>query len=191
MAKRKRRSAGNRNAKPLPGWLYLLFGLIVGMVIAYIYYEVPARTAQPPPEAGQPAAAVPAPAAAAVSKPAAPAEQGITFDFYEMLPELDVEVFADDPAPATRRVAPTKRMEVDAAGIYILQAGSFSQLADAKKREGEIALLGISAEIKKGEANGRTVYRVYTNPLESAAEVNRISRMLNNNDIETLPKRVK
>jgi cell division protein FtsN len=187
MAKRKRRSAGNRNQKPLPGWLYLLFGLLVGMVIAYIYYEVPARPAAPPP-----APAEPAPAPAKPASPPPPAsEPGITFDFYEMLPELDVEVFTDEPAPAARRAAQPARVQVDAAGIYILQAGSFSQLADAKKREGEIALLGISAEIKKGEANGRTVYRVYTNPLESAAEVNRISGLLNANNIETLPKRVK
>jgi len=188
MTRRKRRKAGKRSTQPLPGWIYLLFGLVVGVVIAYIYYEGLARPL--------PAVVTPAPVIAPPApepRPELPAKEdtGITFDFYEMLPELDVEVFADDPAPAPRQTGSSTRITDAAPGIYILQAGSFSQLADAKRREGEIALLGISAEIKKGDANGRTVYRVYTQPLESSAEVNRMTGLLNDNNIETLPKRVK
>lgn len=186
--KPKRRSAGKRSPQPLPGWIYLLFGLGVGIAVAYIYYEgFQPPASQSPVLATTPAEPEPPPPA---PEPAPePEDAGVTFDFYEMLPELDVEVFTDDRTPAQKReVLPQK---VVTPGVYILQAGSFTQLADAKKREGEIALLGVSAEIKKGSANGRTVYRVYTDPLESAADVNRLTSLLNDNNIETLPKRVK
>ena len=80
--------------------------------------------------------------------------------------------------------------KVDKPGIYILQAGSFSRLADANRRKAEIALLGVHAEIKKGNANGRAVYRVYTDPMEQPAEVNRVSKLLTDSGIEILRKRV-
>jgi cell division protein FtsN len=185
MAKRTRRKAGKRPAQPLPGWIYLVFGLGVGMAVAYIYYEG-FEMPQPRPAKIQPAPpGKPAPPPVVTEEPA---EAGITFDFYEMLPELDVEVFSDEAVPARKPVLPAR---VKTPGIYILQAGSFSTLNDAKKREGEIALLGVSADIKKGDANGRTVYRVYTRPLETTDDVNRLSVLLNENGIETLPKRVK
>jgi cell division protein FtsN len=71
-----------------------------------------------------------------------------------------------------------------------LQAGSFSKIEDANRRKAEIALLGVRSEIKRGTANQRTVYRVYTAPMESPDEVNRVSDKLRDSNIEILLKRV-
>ncbi|MBT8421832.1 MAG: SPOR domain-containing protein, partial [Gammaproteobacteria bacterium] len=83
-----------------------------------------------------------------------------------------------------------RRAPVEKPGIYILQAGSFSSLEDAMRHEANIALLGIRAEVKKGDANGRTVYRVYTRPLDTPEKVNRTQKRLNDAGIDTLAKRV-
>lgn len=162
-------------------------GLAIGLTVAAGIYINDRSTFSTRQSAEPPAPAVPS-----VARPKPKIEEevqdgGVTFDFYEMLPNLDVEIFTDPQRP--RRAQPAPK-QVTTPGVYILQAGSFTKLEDAKKREGQIALLGVRAEIKKGDANGRIVYRVYTRPLEIPAEVNRLTSKLNDNGIETLAKRV-
>jgi hypothetical protein len=136
--------------------------------------------------------------------------KGITYDFYDMLPNLDVELY-DNAAPPGQRalvqpkpaLAPKQKppvqnlptnnrasvvvaRPVDKPGIYILQAGSFSLLEVAQRRKAEIALLGVHTEIKKGNVNGKTVYRVYTDPMDKPADVNRVRTLLNGVGIDLL-----
>ncbi len=182
MARKKRRKAGKRKKKSnISGFAGMLFGLAIGLSVAlYVYIDSsggitlpqPDNTATPEP---------PQPAPAPVEE-----EPGITFDFYDMLPNLDVPVYVDDRT-APRPPAPAP---VTAPGVYIVQAGSFGKIDDANRRKAQIALLGVKSEIKRGTANDRTVYRVYTSPMENPAEVNRVSNLLRNNDIEILLKRV-
>ncbi|HJP05121.1 MAG: SPOR domain-containing protein [Gammaproteobacteria bacterium] len=186
MAKKKRRKAGKRSSDSLPGWIYMFVGLAIGLAVAAGIYVSDRR--QPPGtliQTTEPASPEPAPSE---PEPAAPEPQaGISYDFYDMLPNLDVEVF-EDARPPTRATPPPARVETP--GIYILQAGSFSQLGDADRRRAELGLLGVRSEIKKGNANGRTVYRVYTDPMENPAEVNRVRGQLTGAGIEILLKRV-
>ena len=197
MAKKKRRTAGRRAAdrrrtNAFSGWVYMLIGLAIGLAVASAVYvsgqDRIAKEASAPalPEPAEPAPEVAAPAVAepAGSKP----ETGVTFDFYDMLPNLDVEVFDEEPQPARSQPAPPP--PVSRAGIYILQAGSFSQLTDANRRKAEMALLGVRSDIKKGVVNGRTVYRVYTDPMSSPDDVNRTSQKLASAGIEVMRKRV-
>jgi cell division protein FtsN len=186
MAKKKRRKAGKRSPDSLPGWIYMFMGLAIGLAVAAGIYVSDRR--QPVGTLTQSSApAVPEPAPSQ-PEPAAPEPQaGISFDFYDMLPNLDVEVF-EAARPPTRATPPPARVETP--GIYILQAGSFSQLGDADRRKAEISLLGVRSEIKKGSANGRTVYRVYTDPMQNPDEVNTVSSQLTGAGIEILLKRV-
>lgn len=174
----------------MPGWLYMFFGLAIGLTVAAAIYVNDRRvgTAQPVTVPAAPAKSVSRPKVEqSNAEPAKPKDDSIEFDFYDMLPNLDVQIFEDRSAPRPQVSAPAP---VTTPGIYILQAGSFTRLADAKRREGEIALLGVRAEVRKGDANGRSVYRVYTRPLETPEAVNRLRRLLNDNGIETLAKRV-
>jgi len=191
MAKRKRRKAGKkRSNQRMPGWLYMFFGLFLGLAVAAGIFindrrDTPLGAMLTPKNTSQQSPP------AKISKPETNSEKtddSIDFDFYDMLPNLDVTVFEDSastPRPKQQQAPVVK------PGIYILQAGSFTKLADAQRREGEIALLGIRAEVRKGEANNHTVYRVYTRPLNTPEEVNRVRDRLNENDIETLAKRVR
>ncbi len=190
MAKRKRRKAGKKNGQQrLPGWLYMFFGLAIGLAVAAgIYVNDRREGALIAPIAPAKPSATPQSASPAKSDSAdTPKDDSIEFDFYDMLPNLDVEIFEDGSAP---RPQARPKPRVITPGIYILQAGSFTRLSDAQRREGEIALLGVRAEVKKGDANGRSVYRVYTQPLETPETVNRVRDLLNENGIETLAKRV-
>lgn len=175
----------------------MFFGLTLGLAVAAGIYISDRRDgtvildAEPAPTAA--ARNTPEVTSASPSKAdaTAPADDRVEFDFYDMLPNLAVEVYEDQKTsrrPANKAVAAQPR--VVTPGIYILQAGSFTRLSDAQRREGEIALLGVRAEVRKGEANGRTVYRVYTRPLDTPGAVNQTRNLLNNNGIETLAKRV-
>ncbi len=191
MAKRKRRKAGQkRSNQRMPGWLYMFFGLSLGLAVAAGIYindrrDTPLGAMLTPKNTSQQSP----PAKTSKPEPSSDkTDDSIDFDFYDMLPNLDVTVFEDSAATPRPK---QQQAPVVKPGIYILQAGSFTKLADAQRREGEIALLGIRAEVRKGEANKRTVYRVYTRPLNTPEEVNRVRDRLNKNDIETLAKRVR
>jgi len=185
---KSKRTAGRRKADKFQGWIGMLMGLTVGLVVAFFVYvsdlkpptQLKAKVEQ------QALSAIEAVGDAGGSIEAAVAKPAITFDFYEMLPNLDVEVFEDEPR-AAMSIPVTK---VTAPGIYILQAGSFINTVDANRRKAEIALLGIRTEIKRGTANNRDVYRIYTDPMENPADVNRVSQQLSDAKIEILLKRV-
>jgi cell division protein FtsN len=198
MAKKKRRrAAGRRKAdQRKPGWLWMLMGLLFGFGIATVVYFTDIRGTGTAIAISKPPVAVKTLVLPEASKkPKAekepPEDAGITFDFYEMLPNLDVEVY-EEKKPVAPKPVPVKKTPPPASvpGIYILQAGSFSTFADANRRKAQIALLGVRAEIKKGLAGSKTVYRVYTNPLETPTQVNSVSKKLNNANIEVLRKRV-
>jgi cell division protein FtsN len=185
-----RRPAGKKKSSSMPGWIYMSMGLAVGLAVAYAVYVNDRKilaeqtTAPAATVTREPASAIPE----TVEKTP---EADITFDFYDMLPNLDVEIYEEQHTPIeTAPVKVTPRAQVDKLGIYILQAGSFSKLADANRRKAQLALLGVHSDIKKGNANGRTVYRVYTDPMEKPEDVNRVSSLLTDANIEILRKRV-
>jgi cell division protein FtsN len=201
MAKSRTRKAVQRNgadrqSSSLPGWMYMLAGLAIGLTVAYAIYVNgnKAPPAKPTAEAvsappSKPSVSKPAPAVAA-EEPIAEGE--VTFDFYNMLPNLDVGLGEEQTAPeaSAAPAATAAPPAVSKQGIYIIQAGSFSGIADANKRKAELGLLGIRSEIKAGDANGRTVYRVYTAPLTTPNDVNRTSSLLAGAGIEIMLKRV-
>ncbi len=199
MARQKRRKAGRKSGGgksggATPGWIYMLVGLAIGLTVAYAVYvndrqQVPETVTVPPAEQPEPPRE---PASAVPEEVEELPEVGVTFDFYDMLPNLDVEVYEEEERPAQTRQQPpaTPPAPVTRQGIYILQAGSFSQLEDANRRKAELGLLGVRSDIMKGSANGRTVYRVYTEPMETPADVNRTSNLLSSAGIEVMRKRV-
>ena len=91
------------------------------------------------------------------------------FDFFTLLPEREVIVPDTERLPERRneRSASTEN-GADAAPAteaadkqyFILQAGSFKNLADADRRRAQILLLGLDAKIETVEANGDTWNRV-------------------------------
>lgn len=168
----------------------MFMGLAIGLAVAAAVYvndrqQLARQITAPVPEQ-ESSGSVPAAIPEVTEEEATPS---VTFDFYEMLPSLDVEIYEDEKRPV-RTVSPPAATTVTKPGIYILQAGSFSRLEDANRRKAELGLLGIRSDIKKGAANGKTVYRVYTNPMESTADVNATSKLLTGAGIEIMLKRV-
>src|SRR3954469_7944837 len=163
MARRNRKS---RKAESPPGWLWMLFGLGIGLVIAAgVYFRRAPSPADHAVSAAQPALATPERAPARRGTPArgTPASNGEAakasdqrFDFYDILPQYEVVVpEVESAAGPTARAKP-----VDEPGSYVLQAGSFGAAADAEKLKANLALLGIESRVQKVAIDDDVYHRV-------------------------------
>ena len=143
MAKKrsKRRRASSRKQE-YPGWIWMLFGLAIGLSVAFAIYVRDTQPAPPKAAARQPASLESAiddnGEATARKEPARePAEepQESRFTFYDMLPNFEVVI----PEQETDVTAEVEPRPVVMPGLYILQAGSFTRYEDADRRRAELA----------------------------------------------------
>jgi cell division protein FtsN len=118
------------------------------------------------------------------SKPATEQAPKVTepterFEFYDMLPDAEVEV-AEQPK-AVRSAAPPP---VSVPGTYVVQAGAYPDFAAADKVKARLALLGVASEIQTADSNGVLFNRVRIGPIENLDELNRLRARLQQNGIE-------
>ncbi len=191
--KRKKKSAGS--GPRAPGWLWLAAGFALGLVPALGLYVVEragpfgdgARSSP-----SEPGTAAPAPVAASPvtsrAQPAAedpPEEERASrprFEFYELLPEFEVVV----PEVESRADPGPPPAEVEEPGRYVLQAGSFTKLADADRMQANLALLGIESRLQRVAIDDQVFHRVRIGPLSDLREINRIRNRLRDARIESL-----
>jgi len=173
----------------------MLFGLTIGLfVAASIYYSghrAPATTTAPSVrEAVRPSASPTAEPVASTGSEApareTPPHPASRFDFYDMLPQVEV-VIPDSQDTSPRR---EPRTTIDSAGNYVLQAGAFTVLADADRMQASLALLGIESHIQSVPIDDDVYHRVRIGPIDDLAELNRLRRRLWEADVDTLLLRV-
>ena len=187
MAKRKRRGSSRSRKKKQddPGWLWMLFGLSLGLSVAFAIYV---KDTEPTPLVG---AAAPQPAslqgamddngeAVEEAAPSEPEEK--RFTFYDMLPNFEVIIPEQEPD-----------VEVDAApqavlepGLYVLQAGSFSAYSDADRRRAELAMHGIESQIQRVTIDDKTYHRVRIGPTSDLDRLNMLRSRLRMAQIDVL-----
>ena len=187
MAKRKKRATGSRRKKspPLPGWVWMLFGLAVGLSVAAAIY-VNDRRDRPTAEVAAPAASKPAAAPSASAKPQKKAATDKRFEFYDMLPKFEVVIPEEDI-----EVKPdVSAVPVAAPGLYVLQAGSFSSNDDADRMKAQLALLGIVSRIQKVTVDDKAYHRVRVGPVNSLNELNAMRTQLRRAQIDVMVIRV-
>ena len=124
---------------------------------------------------------------AAAPKPApASQDQGTQFDFYEMLPKFEVVIPEKDGSGA----APSTTGSVQKPGAYVLQAGSFRNLADADRVRALIALQGVESKIQKVTIDNDTWHRVRIGPITNLQKLEETRSKLRQAQIEALVIRV-
>lgn len=184
----KRRSGDTSTLGTVAGFvLGLAFGLAVAMAV-YLYDRRPsARLAQQPTPAGPLTPDDEAQNGGKASKPA-PASQNpeTQFDFYEMLPKFEVVI--PEKEGTTPRTAAGGA--VAKPGAYILQAGSFRNLADADRVRALIALQGVESKIQKVTIDTDTWHRVRIGPITDLRKLEETRSKLRQAQIEALVIRV-
>lgn len=173
MAKRKKRRSTRRKAQQeYPGWLWMIFGLAIGLSVAFAVYvkdrepEALAVAAQPQPASLQSSIDDNGESpVAGTDEPATPKDR---FDFYKMLPAFEM-IITDEAPHVDEDVEP---QAIDEPGVYLLQAGSFSTHNDADRRRAELALHGIESRVQRAKVNNRDYFRVYVGPIDDLDELN-------------------
>lgn len=172
MAKRKkRRSTRQKKKAEYPGWVWMMFGLAIGLSVAFAVYVNDRE-----PEAITTAKAVPASLQSTIdnNNERTAADPEIVesledrFDFYKMLPAFEMVISEEAPV-VDEDVEP---QAIDEPGIYMLQAGSFSTHNDADRRRAQLALHGIESRVQRARVNDRDYFRVYVGPIDDLDELN-------------------
>ena len=170
--RRKRRSTRQKKKAEYPGWLWMIFGLAIGLSVAFAVYvkdrgpEAITIAAQPEP------ASLKNTIDDNGETPAEDTESAELpkdrFDFYKMLPAFEM-IITDEEPDVDEDVEP---QAIDEPGVYLLQAGSFSTHNDADRRRAELALHGIESRVQRAKVNSRDYFRVYVGPIEDLDELN-------------------
>jgi len=178
-----------REKKPLPGFVWLLAGLAIGLFVALLVY----LDAQPK-TTGSFSSAVqnelnkikPQPKPRADKKTTA-ARQEPKFNFYTILPELEVLIPDSETRPPENKSKPGITREITSGKQYILQAGSFRKQDDADKLKASLALLGFEASVQHVTINHEDWHRVRLGPYANTGDLYRNINLLHEHDVNAMP----
>ncbi|TCK16992.1 sporulation related protein [Thiogranum longum] len=190
MARTRRRTPvqRRRRSKGAPAWLWALLGLFGGLSIAYVTWLVmqPAgtdTTSKTRKALDKPVQHDTRDVRKTPGKPIPPPPRP-RFDFYNLLPEMEVVVPEQEI-----RGTPTREgvKRVEQPGTYLLQAGSFPSHERADRLRAKLALLGLETRIQTVSVDGnRTWHRVRVGPYKNLADLNEARTLLKKNGIDAI-----
>lgn len=185
--------------KPTPGWVWMLSGLMIGLLIALLVYlsQQPGMSisdkrakpevvsakktttetiAKPAEKPVQKAAPKTAKATQKPSQDEVVKDEGLRYEFYTVLPESEIVIPEQE---LLKRQSPASKEKKHA---YILQAGSFRKKPEAESLKARLALLGVESAVEKVVVNGDVWHRIRIGPFVSVRDINSIrNRLLHNN----------
>ncbi|MDP2242779.1 SPOR domain-containing protein [Pseudomonas sp.] len=197
--------------KPVPGWIWLACGLVVGVFVMLLMNLQPGSDAVKRNKAETASSQVkPKPETQEPAKP--------KYDFYTLLPESEVIVPPDalpPPAPEQQPVTPAEAEKIDAARAlaalngetpppappvakpepaaqaplstqFFLQAGSFRRKDDAESVRAQIILLGQNVRVESGTVREETWYRVLVGPFANREQLAVSQKALSANGFSNL-----
>jgi len=152
-------------------WQWYGAGVISGVLMSLLFY-----LGTLPPENGT---ASPGVAGSAGTDDINSQAEEPRFDFYTMLENqnIDIEV---DPAD----IENSRGSQV--SEVYLLQTGSFRQLADADRRRAELLLIGLEPTVEETNGDNGRWYRVYVGPFNSRSKMAKARALAAEQDIDTL-----
>ncbi len=182
----KHRASPKKKSKPIPGWLWLLAGLLLGLFVAFLVYIKQNYTGEPakpvPQKSTQDTRDVRKPAKIGVPPPPEP-----RYEFYDLLPEMEVVVPVPPPDKKTDKVTP-----IEKPGTYYLQVGSFKTGEQAETVKAKMALLGLESDVQTVTIdNKQTWHRVRVGPFQELRELNRVRTQLQDQGVEAIVLKVK
>ena len=172
----RKRGASRAGASGRSALTWFLAGLLVGLSLSAVAIFKDLLPGRPAPSSDS--------ALITGEQESGTAERSSRFDFFTVLPEMEVVV--PEQELATEAGTAAAAAPDDRSGNYILQAGSFRNPADADQLKAQLALLGAQSRIQAVTVNDVTWHRVRIGPIQGARRVDELRRMLLENDIETL-----
>ena len=185
--------------KSLPGYVWLISGLAIGLFVAFIIYldkqpendkDFGSAIQQELNKLKQQAKKKNAPK----TEPAN-TEKEQKFNFYTLLPELEVLIPESETRPPEVSSGNRSRAGTGSQAAenkqYVLQIASFQNLGDAEKLKANLAFLGISANIQHVTVNNQAWHRVRTGPYKDKQQLYKNQRLLKQNNISAISMELK
>ena len=181
----RRNASRNSNSKGKPAWVWFVLGNFVGGFVVFIVFlqglkqdsdSAAAAGAQPPAEhAGETAAKAP------------------RFDFYTLLKENEVSVPPPKtPQPARRGDTESRASEsghapaVEPDLVYILQAASFRDAAEAERLRARLSLANLAVKVETASDSRGTWHRVLIGPYISRSRMTKAREVLAEHELTPL-----
>lgn len=191
-----------KTQRQVPGWVWLFTGLMVGLFVAFLFHLGKTQLEQG--GNGKAAQKVEQPAKPAKPEPKKDSsDDAPQFDFYAVLPKMEVIVPQNESDSGTRKSRDTaqdkstseRKPDTSTRSSnerYLLQAGSFRRNEDADRRRAELILKGFDAAIQSVDLeSGDSWHRVMIGPYDNLNAMHRAQDQLAGNGIETLPIKMK
>jgi cell division protein FtsN len=172
-----------RGSLPMPGWVWGLAGLTLGLgVAAYVYISRPVDP--------MPVVVTPRPGAEAAPK-ASPTPPPRDFSFYELLPKQPEVVVDPRPIdPPSGGSAPTPPPETGSVEYWV-QVAAYRSEQDANRQKAALALLGHQARVERVTIDGREpFFRVRLGPVTGLDAAQTLSGEINRNGFDSMVVRV-
>jgi cell division protein FtsN len=161
------------------------YGALAGAVLASVAFTYLGNKAHrsDAPDAPRPDPHRLAPGDAGVAA-AKPSEK---YDFYEMLPNFEVVVPEKDKDVKRDLPAAAK---IERPGVYVLQAGSYRNEADAERVRAQLAMQGVEAKVQRVAVDADVWHRVRIGPISNLEELNKVRRQLQAAEVDALVIRI-
>ncbi len=182
-----RRKSDRKAKQRVPGWVWLLSGLLIGLGAAFLSSLF---TDDPETEPQMIKTKEQSVSQDEITTPLPPQPES-RFDFYKTL--RDMKIFIPDEeeiVPNKRPITEVKRVEEP--GSYILQVASFKDHGMADALKAKLAILGIKSGIQSVTIeNGATWHRVRIGPINELSRLHEIQVQLQQNDIDFILLKLK
>ncbi len=186
--------------KPVPGWVWLACGLIIGGFFMFLFSLEPGRNEVKRPQPKQ------------TKQTARPEPNKPKYDFYTLLPESEVIVppeaippeldeskskpvtaeeaakidtaraqaalNGETPPPPPVVAQPPSAIQAPLTTQYFLQAGSFRKHEDADRVRAQILMLGQNVQVESGKVREETWHRVLVGPFASRTQLSAAQKQL-------------
>jgi len=159
----KKSRSSSRGKSSVPGWVWLLTGVVTGAFIMFLVYISGIAPAQRQTDT---------PAAITDKKTPKPQLEKPIFEFYDTL--MNNEVIA---SPSTQKVDPANNSTTPSV-VYMLQAASFRKLADADSLRAKLILEGMDSSIAEFNNRGEIYHRVMVGPFTDAEKMTQAKKAL-------------
>ena len=164
--------------------MWMIFGLAIGLSVALAIYikdrEPVTVVRETAPQPASLASAMDTNSDQASPEAEEPPEN--RFDFYHMLPNFEVIIPEEEPDVAQDM----EPKAVELPGTYVLQAGSFTEFADADRRRAQLALQGVESRIQRVTIDDKTYHRVRIGPTRDLDKLNSLRSRLRAAKIDVL-----
>ena len=157
---------------PLPGWIWLLTGLVIGLSATFLP-SINEKSNHKNEHTISKEESLPT----STSKR--------TFDFYTLLPELEVVVSKDSD---TDKSTPSRELP---AGEYVLQVGSFKSSEEADSLKAQLALMGVETNIEIVKVNTINWHRVRIGPSKDIDQLQSTQKRLRTKNMDSILLKVR